>query len=102
MKEIKYVAERIREELEDSEHYAWKALSFKDKDMDMARTLETLSKQELGHVEMLHGQAERLIKEQRAKGIEPPAAMKAVWDWEHEHLIKKKAEVNRLLDMMRQ
>ena len=102
MKEIKYTAERIREELEDAEHYAMKALKFKDKDSEMARTLETISKQELGHVEMLHGQAERLIREQRSKGIEAPASMQAVWDWEHEHLIAKKADVLRILDMLRQ
>ena len=102
MKEIKYIAKRIREELEGAENYARKALQFKDSDTDMSRTLETIAKQELGHVDMLHGQAERLIKEQRAKGVTPPVAMQAVWDWEHEHLIESAAEIRRLLDMLRQ
>lgn len=101
MKKIKRIAERIREELEDSESYAKDALKYKDSDRDLAQTVAGLAKQELTHSELLHEQAVRLIKEQQEKGITPPAAMQAVWDWEHEHMIEKTAHVKQLLEMFR-
>lgn len=75
MKEIKWIAERIREELEDSESYAKAALKYKDSDRDLAQTVAGLAKQELTHSELLHDQAVRLIRNQRDSGITPPAAM---------------------------
>jgi hypothetical protein len=101
MKEIKMLAENIREELEDAEKYAWTALKYKDKDRDLAQTVAGLAKQEITHSELLHEQAVRLIKEQQEKGITPPAAMQAVWDWEHERMIEKTAYVKQLLEMFR-
>lgn len=101
MKEIKMLAENIREELEDAEKYAWTALKYKDKDRDLAQTVAGLAKQEITHSELLHEQAVRLIKEQQEKGITPPAAMQAVWDWEHERMIEKTAHVKQLLEMFR-
>ena len=101
MKEIKMLAENIREELEDAEKYAWTALKYKDKDRDLAQTVAGLAKQEITHSELLHEQAVRLIKEQHEKGVMPPAAMQAVWDWEHERMIEKTAHVKHLLEMFR-
>jgi hypothetical protein len=102
MKEIKYIAERIREELEDAEGYAKHALKYKDGQRDFANALADLAKQELAHSEILHTQAVRFIKAQREVGIVPPAAMQAVWDWEHELMIEKSAHIKHLLDMLRQ
>lgn len=97
MKEIKWLAEQIEEELEDAENYAWKGQHFKDSDPDMSRVCMELSRQELKHSEMLHEQAQRLIKNFRATGAEPPAAMLAVWEHEHDKMIKRKHKVNMLL-----
>ena len=101
MKEIKWLAENIREELEDAEKYALKALKWKDDRKDLSQTLAGLSKQELTHSELLHDQAVRLIKEQHDMGVTPPAAMQAVWDWEHERMIEKTAHIRQLLEMLR-
>ena len=101
MKEIKYIAERIREELEDAEGYAKHALKYRDTDREMSQALMELSRQELAHSETLHHQAVRLIKKQHESGVIAPAAMQAVWDWEHEHMIEKTAHIKNLLDMLR-
>ena len=101
MKEIKYIAERICEELEDAEGYAKHALKYKDTDREMSQALAELARQELSHSETLHHQAVRLIREQRDSGVTPPAAMQAVWDWEHERMIEKTAHIKHLIDMLR-
>ena len=101
MKEIKWVAENIREELEDAEKYANAALKVSDTDREMCQVFSELARQELSHSETLHHQAVRLIRKQKDAGVTPPAAMQAVWDWEHERMIEKTAHVKQLLEMLR-
>lgn len=101
MREIKYIAGRIREELEDAEGYTKHALEYKDSDWDFSQTLVGLAKQELTHSELLHNQAVKLIKDYREKNGPPPAAMAAVWDWEHEKMIEQTAYIKQLLEMHR-
>lgn len=98
MKQIKCLAKDIREELEGAEHYAKLSVQYKDTDKALADTYAKMSEAELGHVDQLHAQAVRLIKEQRAAGVEAPAAMQAVWDWEHEQQIDTVARIRALLD----
>lgn len=101
MKEIKCLYANIRDEMEDAEKYANLALKYKDGDRELADTFENLSKQEVGHAEVLHEQAVRYIREYRSKHGEPPASMLAVYDWEHEHMIEDMAEVKRLHELYR-
>ena len=98
MREIKYLVEEIKEELEGAEEYAKHALQYKPSDKTLSDALATIAAQELSHVDALHTQAVRLIKAQTDK---PPAAMQAVWDWEHERMIERAAKVKILLDMVR-
>ena len=100
MKEIKWLAEQIEEELEDAENYAWKAQHYRDADTELARTCAELSRQELKHSEMLHEQAARLIRAHRATGAEPPPAMLAVWEHEHDKMLKRTHKVKMLLSEM--
>lgn len=97
MKEIKWLAEQIEEELHDAEKYAKSALYYKHTDPDMSRLCGELARQELNHSDMLHGQAVKLIKAQREKGVEAPPAMQAVWDWQHERMIEHTNQVKMLL-----
>ena len=72
MKEIKWLAEQIEEELEDAENYAWKAKHYKDTDPDLSRVCMELSRQEIKHSEMLHDQAVRLIKAYQLQALNLP------------------------------
>lgn len=65
MKEIKWAAEKIRDELEDAENYAKKALSWRDSSPELSQLAAGLAQQELTHVDMLHKQAVKLIEAQR-------------------------------------
>lgn len=99
MKVIKCLVEDINEELEGAEHYAKLATQYKDEDRELADVYAKLANVELEHVNALHGQVVRIIKAYRAAGNEPPAAMAAVWDYEHERATDKAAKVKTLLDM---
>ena len=81
----------IKEELEGAEHYAKLATQY----------YANMANQELNHVDMLHAQVVRVIKEYRDAGNTPLEAMMAVWDWEHESMVSHTAKVKMLLEMYR-
>jgi hypothetical protein len=99
MKAIEELAEHISEELDDAEEYIKLALHYKDTDSKLADTYARLSQEEINHSEHLHAQAVRLIEAHRAAGHTLPAAMVAVWDWEHKKSIDHKARVKSLIEM---
>ena len=101
MKKIKTLAKKIRGELEDAKSYALLALEEKDADRSLSDTYRQLAEQELEHANKLHAQAVRLINEQKAKGVNAPVAMQAVWDWEHEHMIEETTRIRLLLQELR-
>lgn len=102
MKKIKCLVEDIGEELESAEHYAKLALQYKQDDKVLAESYAKMAEAELGHVDALHAQAARLIKEQKAAGTQAPASMQAVWDWEHEKMVDHVARIKTMLSMYRQ
>ena len=97
MKEIKMLVENIEEELEDAEKYAKAALYYKHTDGEMSRMFAELARQELAHSEILHTHAVRLIRTQREQGADVPAAMQAVWDWEHERMVEHTSKIKALI-----
>lgn len=101
MKIIKHLVEDIEEELEGAEHYAKLATQYKDEDRELADTYAKLANVELEHVDALHGQAVRMIKTQKSAGVETPAPMQAVWDWEHGKMVDTTARIKTMLTMYR-
>ena len=99
MKIIKCLAENIREEMHDAEKYAKLAIENRTEFPELADTFNTLSRQEVNHATMLHTQVEKIIRDYRAKEGEPPAAMLAVYDWEHDKMIDNMAKVRVLQEM---
>lgn len=81
MRQIKELAEFIRDELEDAEKYALIASRYSDNDAKLANIYKQISQQELGHVDLEHGEAIRFIKSAKDAGIVVPESMQAVWDW---------------------
>lgn len=98
MKQIKMIVRDIKDEIQGATHYAKLATQYKDTDKALADAYYTMANQELSHVDALHGQAVRMIKAYQATGKEVPAAMQAVWDWEHENQVDDVARVRALLD----
>ena len=98
MKQIKKIVEQIQEELEGANDYAKLAVQLKGSDPRLAETYASMAEQELNHVNRLHDEAVRLIN---AYPDEPPAAMQAVWDWEHDRMTSHAAAIRVLLNMYR-
>lgn len=89
MKIIKTLSEMIEEELEGAEHYAKMALTQKEAYPALARVLDEISRQEMNHVNLLHGEVAKLIEQHRKERGNPPAAMLAVYEFLHERHIAK-------------
>ena len=96
MKIIKQLADMIEDELEGAEHYAECAVKYKLDHPALAAVFYEISTQEMRHVSMLHEEVTKIIKAYREKHGEPPEAMKAIYDWQHEKQIKKSQEIKML------
>lgn len=101
MKIIKHIVEDIEEELEGAEHYAKMATKYRDEDKQLADTYARMAQTEMGHVNDLHEHAVRLIEDQKKAGVQVPASMQAVWDWEHGKHVDTAARVKSLLAVYR-
>lgn len=97
MKQIKELVMNIRGEMEGAEHYAKLAVQYKDEDRQLADMYSKLAGIELEHITTLHEQAVRIIKAYKAEGGETPAAMQAVWNWEHDLMTETVSRIKLLL-----
>ena len=78
--------------------FRWNCSKRKAQYPKLAQRLNELASVEMQHVKALHTEAERLISDYRAEHGDPPEGMLAVYNYEHEKLIKKAAEVKTMID----
>ena len=102
MKVIKALTDMIADELDGAEHYAKSAIRYKSEFPGLADVLYEISNQEMRHVMLLHEEVVKVIKTYREKHGEPPAAMQAVYDWEHEKQIEESKEIKILQNQYRE
>ena len=88
MRIIKTISEKIKEELKDAETYIDLATQWKKDQPEAADLFAELSKEEMGHVEKLHGEVAELIKKYRTEKGEPPAGMLAIYEYMHDQQIE--------------
>ena len=101
MEIIKKLSRMMAEEVHDAEKYAKCALMYRDERQDLARVFDTLSRQEMDHMQVLHNSAVAIIDEAKRAGMEIPAGMQEAYDLLHEMRIEEAAEVKTLQNMFR-
>ena len=95
MKIIEKLSDRINEEISDAKFYAKWAAEIKHEHPALSHVLYTISTQEEDHQAMLHEQVVKLIEQYRREHGEPPAAMRAVYDYLHKQSVEKLEEAKR-------
>lgn len=98
---LKGIIEHIRDEVEDVKTYAEEATVVRVDHPQLAALYAELGNEEMRHAERLHKMAVEMIERVRESGKEPPAYMKAIWDFEHEMMIEDMGEAKALLDMFK-
>ena len=98
---IKHLSEMIKEEIADAEKYAKHAVSYQNKDPELAAVFFRLANEELGHMNALHEQVVRIITEYRETGNTPPEGMLMIYDYVHNEMIRDVNEIHKIMSLYR-
>lgn len=100
MKKIAEIVEFIHDETSGAEEYAKMATRYKMDDKALADSYAAMAAQELEHVDKLHAQVVRIIKEWKAASSqETPASISVIWDWEHGKIVDTVARIKAMLEI---
>ena len=98
MKILKDLIEKANDTLEEIGWYAEKAHHLRAEHKALANTYIKIAEAHVEIYGMLHERMVELIEEKKKEGIAVPAPMQAIWDYEHEKLIKEFAEVKFMIE----
>lgn len=101
MRIIKVIVERIKHEVKEADIYINKAILYKSEYPKMSDVFCKIGEDKLKNINMLHELVVSFINEYRSKKEEPPAAMMAIWEYEHKNMIDEIAELKVKLSMYR-
>lgn len=101
MKIIELLSEHIEDELRDAQTYATLALEYKETEPELAQLFYKLSGEEMEHMEALHKRVTAFIEQYRQTHGEPPAGMRALYDFVHKQEIAQAEKVEMLQAMYR-
>ena len=102
MQIIEEVGDYINDEIADASKYAKKAIAIKNQFPSLAETLYRLSQEEMGHMQALHNEVEKIIMDYRKEHGDPPVPMQAVYDYRHGKSIESAKEAKILQAMYRE
>ena len=95
---LKDLIEKAKDTMDEVEWYAEKAHHLRTEHKQLADTYIKIAEMHIDIYGMLHGRMVALITEQKEKGAHVPPEMQAIWDYEHERLIKEFAEAKFLVE----
>ncbi len=98
MKILKDLIEKSKDTMEEVEWYAEKAHHLRTDHKQLADAYIKIAEMHIEIYGMLHSRMVALITEQKEKGAHVPPEMQAIWDYEHERLIKEFAEAKFLVE----
>lgn len=94
---IQHLSEMIKDEISDAEKYAQHAVSYRNKDPELAQVFYRLANEELGHMDALHGQVVRITEEYKDSGNTPPEGMLMIYNYLHDEMLRNVNEIRRML-----
>lgn len=98
MKMLTKLIEKAEDTLNEIEWYGEKALMYRDENKALADVYNKVADMHINIYEMLHKQMVDLIEQKKRDGSQPPAEMLAIWNYEHEKLIKEFKNAKVLVD----
>ena len=98
MKILTHLIEKMHDTMEEIEWYGEKAIHYKQEHKSLADTYIKVAEMHITIYDMLHKEAVNLIEEHKRMGHIPPPEMLAIWDYEHQKLVKEFAEAKVLID----
>ena len=98
MKILKDLIEKANDTMDEIEWYAEKAHHLRATHKDLADTYIKIAEMHEDIYKALHTRAVSLIEEEKKKGVPVPVAMTAIWEYEHERLIKDFSEAKILIE----
>ena len=84
--------------LDEVEWYAEKAHHLRAEHKALADSYIKVAETHIDIYKMLHDRMVELIEEEKRKGVAPPPEMLAIWNYEHERLVKEFAETKFLVE----
>lgn len=98
MRILKDMIDKAEDTMDEIEWYAEKALALKQDKKQVADAYIKIAEMHITIYDMLHTQMVNLIDEHKRMGNTAPAEMQAIWDYEHEKLVKHFAELKYMVE----
>lgn len=98
MKILTNMIEKANDTLDEIEWYGEKAMLLRDEHKAIADVYSKIAEMHITIYDMLHKEMVSLIDEHKRMGNTPSPEMLAIWDYEHEKLIKEFAEAKTMVD----
>jgi predicted metal-dependent HD superfamily phosphohydrolase len=98
MKIMKDIICHMKDTMDEAEDYVSEARLLKEEHPNLFNTYIKLAEEHLQHYMSLHSAVVMIINDfKRLKG-EPPAVMKAIWDYEHERLVEEYEDIRKAIE----
>jgi hypothetical protein len=98
MKILVDLIEKATDTMDEVEWYGEKAHHLRAEHKSLADVCIKVAEMHIEIYKMLHSQMVEIIEEERRKGVQPPPEMLAIWNYEHEKLVKEFAEAKFLVE----
>lgn len=98
MKILKDLIEKANDTLEEVEWYAEKAHHLRQEHKPLADTYIKIAETHVNIYSMLHERMVECIEEEKKQGHIAPAPMLAIWEYEHEKMVKEFSEAKYLIE----
>ena len=95
---LKHLIAKADDTLDEIEEYSEKAMLLKSDHKSIADTYIKIAEIHINIYDMLHKEMVSVIEEHKRMGHQPPPEMMAIWEYEHEKLVKEFKDAKILVE----